>query len=179
MDRLVPAIPETYRYIGNPLGHDLPEQAQTQDVESVGVKLGPFTAEKYPLLKYWNKDLFKPDAALRAVKARCQDGKPISKFYLFCENEKGDPISDVELMNVKEDIRIVFNGWSKPSPQTFRLVTWPQRKQLYGIIYPKWPFLQLCSNDWKLKNICTLIYPQWITGKKSGDSNEDSEDEGE
>ena len=175
MDKLVHAIPEMYRYIGNPLGHDLPKTpGDAAEFACAGPKL---EAKNYPLVKYWHKESFNPDVALRKYKSQVRDGKLISKVYLFCENENGDPISDADLKNVKEDIRVMFTGLPEPYPKTFCFVTWPQRKQIYDVVYSKWPFLRLCSNDWKIKHICTQLYPQW-NPVKSNETNVKSEDQG-
>jgi hypothetical protein len=136
-------------------------------------RLPPLSQVDYPLVKYWERKVWKTVAGTRKdtsevqAKTGSRGGSRSSKgenvMMLYIEDANGMPIDGNIAGGIREHARSIWRSLYERgiAPETWGQATMEVREKYCREMESEYPVLRLCNNHWKVNAIATAIYSQW------------------
>jgi hypothetical protein len=151
----------------------------------------PLLQHDYPLVKYWEKRVWKgvagskKDTSEVQTKNGSRGGTRSSKgenvMMLYIEDADGLPIDGNIAGGMREFARSIWRSLYERgiAPETWGQATKEVREEYCQEMESEYPVLRLCNNHWKANALATAIYSQWrrIYDRKSRACQDDNNNE--
>lgn len=127
----------------------------------------------YPLVKYWERKVWKSVACTRKdtsevqTKSGSRGGTRSSKgenvMMLYIEDANGSPIDGNIASGMRDFARSIWRSLYDRgiAPETWGQATKEVRGEYCREMESEYPVLRLCNNHWKANAVATAIYSQW------------------
>ena len=141
--------------------------------QSAIAKLPPLSQAKYPLVKFWEKKVWKSVAGSRKdtsevqIKVYSRGGTRSSKgenvMMLYIEDTNGSPIDGNVAGGMRDFARSIWRSLYERgiAPETWGKATKEVRDEFCREMETEFFILRLCDNHWKANALATTIYSQW------------------
>ncbi|KAJ7871777.1 hypothetical protein B0H13DRAFT_2554191 [Mycena leptocephala] len=157
---LATSIPQIFQFIPNPLQIEIPPDSNSLPHIKHHLSSPSLSQDDFPSVAFWNRaDFTQSDSDLTSI----SDDKSSLSSLSFLEHTNGERFDTAEIDSVRGHIQAAFitlldrglapTTWSHASSVA---VNWLRTEML---IYS--PDLGLCSGNWKINMMATIVYSQW------------------
>jgi hypothetical protein len=141
--------------------------------QNSSAKPPPLSQVDYPLVKFWERKVWKSVANNRKdtsevqTKGGSRGGTRSSKgenvMMLYIEDANGMPVDGNIASAIRELARSIWRSLYERgiAPETWGQATKEVREEYCREMESEYPVLRLCNNHWKANTIATAIYSQW------------------
>ncbi|KAJ7920301.1 hypothetical protein B0H13DRAFT_2656480 [Mycena leptocephala] len=157
---LATSIPQIFQIIPNPLQIEIPPDSNSLPPIKHHASSPSLSQDDFPSVAFWNRaDFTQSDSDLTSI----SDDKSSLPSLSFLEHADGERFDTAEIDSVRGHIQAAFvtlldrglapTTWSHASSVA---VNWLRNEMLtYS------PDLGLCSGNWKINMMATIVYSQW------------------
>ncbi|KAJ7939109.1 hypothetical protein B0H13DRAFT_2261048 [Mycena leptocephala] len=157
---LATSIPQIFQFIPNPLQIEIPPDSNSLPPIKHHPSSPSLSQDDFPSVAFWNRaDFTQSDSDLTSI----SDDKSSLSSLSFLEHANGECFDTAEIDSVRGHIQAAFitlldrglapTTWSHASSVA---VNWLRTEMLtYS------PDLGLCSGNWKINMMATIVYSQW------------------
>ena len=138
---------------------------------------------RYPNIKYWTKADYSASERSKEKKHRSDilevgKGKPLrgnarmrdgeNVMMDFVELEDGTVVDGITAAGIRSHMAVIFNemAGSHRLPETWSKIGLVDREYVFSHLYKAFPYLQLCLDHWKAKEIGSRALSTWKNTEK-------------